>query len=798
MIQLAYENEIRKSLGYPRVPETVDKFSACALGDMEGVRSFLKLLRFEPKLVFEKYGRETIGLFDDLRCHSQTGAAKDFFLYLDARPELVNSFFSLSEAIRERIPSVLDRIFLKLKAAQCDFDGGLYESARPCLHQAEHLASGLKEYVKERSEYTKCAELLRANLAILWARFHQLCERPCASRQAFLAAEGLFGEAQRELPKHFSLLRIRTDMQSDVTIDSAINELNAIRAPSEDELAKNPEIKLTKDFADSESVYGFYAAHYYYYLKGRVALKKEEYEKVLRAVDLSRRALREVLHAQNVNPIRSAFLDLMEGRAFTRIGNLGGTREHRETGIRLLLRVQSHFRAADFAPGEYLAARFHAEAKRMSTDKVQLDPLREMYELREICKNVRRVAERTKVTAFEIQGRIGFAEASQAVGRLDSVRRETHVALSLLHGGDENLKPLEMQASKLFNEAEFCELNSVYPCERWGASPYSKGEVDFVRKMKETSDIAVSVSGPQGSGRRRLAQRIHESRGRDRLSLSEIPCAGRSAEDIVDDIKNVKVDNTIVLCDFDLTQPRVQERVLTEVLSCELYPDRLVYVTLNLPLSQCEAEGQLGRGVFERFKAGNWEIIPLSERVEDTIPLARGFLIQNLIGRKLTNERDRCTVQKITFTGNAYRTLFQSFSKLPINDLYRAMETLAMQLNMETDVVELLAGFRAVTYETLVKYSIVPTVGGGLERGTGIPAAYDSSMPAGEYGRNILNVGPVVIQALAVRYKGSLSKLAKEAGVPKSTIREYWRARGMLDIWRTAGGRKRIPPDPAK
>ena len=89
------------------------------------------------------------------------------------------------------------------------------------------------------------------------------------------------------------------------------------------------------------------------------------------------------------------------------------------------------------------------------------------------------------------------------------------------------------------------------------------------------------------------------------------------------------------------------------------------------------------------------------ERPEDTLLLARGFLVRLLLKRGVKDPK------RLIFTGRACAYIRQRYDR--IGDLSRGMETLGYRLQIPRDVIEMSDGRLRVPVETLQRH--LPGVG---------------------------------------------------------------------------------------
>lgn len=211
---------------------------------------------------------------------------------------------------------------------------------------------------------------------------------------------------------------------------------------------------------------------------------------------------------------------------------------------------------------------------------------------------------------------------------------------------------LRQQAERLGERFDFSAL--------WGESP------PMIR-LKETlamvapSEAAVLITGPSGSGKEVAAQIIHQHSSRKDGPLVKVNCAalpetlleselfGHEKGAFTGAVKRregrwaAAHGGTLFLDEAADMSPAVQAKLLRALQGGEYTPvgsdqaltaDVRVIAAANRDLAQAVEQGEFRQDLFYRLNVVNLQMPPLSERGEDVLTLAQGFL-------KRFNEKNR-------------------------------------------------------------------------------------------------------------------------------------------------------------
>jgi hypothetical protein len=479
-------------------------------------------------------------------------------------------------------------------------------------------------------------------------------------------------------------------------------------------------------------------------------------------------------HASLVDPIRLGYINLGIARSLVGRGSstFGNPRDL-ESGLRGLLEARSMFQGRDFTPGEYVAHRHYCLAKNrvLADDDTRL----------QLLKSLTMLGQKTGVVKFQLEAGLEYAKALYKYGRPIAARAAVrHAGILDDDSFSDELKkePIWRQIEALLATTERALDNAVESCELWGISQYALDERDFVVAATK-SPWFVSAYGPPGSGRRIFLERVSEARhGHSRLAV--VMGANRTAAATLHDLEqDLDGGGSVVLYDLNEWPREAQEKALRLLTDDPTYAGR-GYATLTRSLADAQIGSQLAPRVSAVLSKGTWVIEPLTSRPQDTLLLARGFLIRSFPGSATITRRD---AKKLIFSGSAARYLKKRYSH--IGDLYRAMRFLAHRMRMQYDVFFEPDGHIKVPIEVIERY-LSPRL--DLARSPGGPPVQDQ---AGIHlGPEIKKADVVMVQDLAKRFGGRLSKVAAAAGVPRSTLIRAWTKEGVMDAWYQADGRK--------
>jgi hypothetical protein len=340
--------------------------------------------------------------------------------------------------------------------------------------------------------------------------------------------------------------------------------------------------------------------------------------------------------------------------------------------------------------------------------------------------------------------------------------------------------PIWKHALTLRDATESAADNGILPDVQWGLSAYAEKERDFVIRCRgEEPSALVSISGDDGSGRRILLERIAKARGLG--GIVSVSAARRPAREIEADLERLlATESGIVLHNLDLWD-RQSQRVIEQILAKPPVPWRRFFATLTDRLEEVQRGNQLSPFLADVLhRRYTLPIEPLAGRPKDTLLLARGFLVRLLIAK---GEYDTVEQAKdLIFTADAARHIRQNYTS--VRDLYRAMEYVAEGLRVKVDLFDGSDRFSTLTklpLEAILR--LVPSES-SADRGSGRRPRPSPARPA------ITEAAAETVRALAHEYGGRLSRVADEAGIPRSTLIRAWTRSGMLKVWRESGGRK--------
>lgn len=656
--------------------------------------------------------------------------------------------------------------FLALKGLHACSEGGLYERLEPFLAHAQSLVNYLGADPRSfREPHRIPATLLLANYFLIYGRICQLHVLPDIALMHFQQSRELFTFAVGRVPPDLELVALRCQLDLKNHPQQTCNLIEQTDLETASPLGVSP----------GECLWGAYRPHYAAFLKARHSLMHHDPERALDRAQAARNLLADIPHDGLVSQIRSGYLDLLEGRAHLETRSPEGPK----SALQSFLSAQAVFHRCTYLPGEYLAARHMANA-------VARDPSILPTEVSERYKHARRLAELTRVAAFEIESRLDLARVEKALGRLDSVHHEAQAALSLIGRHiwvGRRFEAEHRAAESLVDDTNRWRENAVFPEERWGISSYSSDEHDFVLKMARNPTVPLAIEGPSDVGVA-LVQRIQNLRHARWGSPVFLHCRGRSYHLLFRDVRDALIDGVpVTLGNFNELPLRYQAQLLDHLSRAAIISTEkpaLLSVTIGTRLGDCQRRAILF------FCDGLFRVEPLEERPEDIVPLARGFLIQALIDRA---EPSRRWVLSLTFTGEASRAIHRWFLQRPLDDLREAMAALAAEIRPKHDFVGRPGASARIPAEVVEQvlarklFSFAPA---------NVPEPSDVR----KWGRAILDIPLDAIPSLAVRYEGFLSRLADDVGVPRSTLVKSWLRSGRLAVWQSSGGRRRTGSRP--
>jgi tetratricopeptide (TPR) repeat protein len=771
MPEIPFAQELRQHLGYPSVPILVGPGSVC-----RKLAETRPLSRLDPEFVFEKAsleGPQRILLIDELLAHGDYSAAYDLTTYLASSPSEFPSSGSEPEGLGQ---SALENMaFLREVAALAAIQGGLYRRADVTLLQARQLLRSIRST-------SLVKPLLVANRHLLLARLAQVQGLPQFSLREVLKAKQLFKDAGRE-PRGIEILEARSELHRDPS--AALKILDDCR--DEDQIGSQAH------------VLGPLAGHYFHYLKGRAHLELEQWQEAKEGFEASRAALDENAHAGVANPLRVAFLGI--GLARTKIGRgklgLEGDRQVDE-GLKQVREAIGIFRQLNFTAGEYQAFSYWLAQADVSAQSAGATI--------QYHKDLHDLAQRSGVLRFEVDSGFSYAKqlfdygrpiaASAVLDRLmvGAPPKDTDAAAK---GSESTAKDSESFAAELLSDPVWvnCQSlqvltkhamdNSISPRALWGLSKYAHAELSFVEAVCQQADRGiVSVYGPSGSGRRLLLDRLAKARGGPRTQVDVVSGVKRSFQTVRSALDNALARNAdVVLYDVDLWAPETQHRMAEAI---RRTPDSLprIFAALSERLEVAEHKTMLVPGMLSLLPVEfTWNIDPLVSRPQDTLLLARGFLVSALQARGASLEE----VRPLIFTSAAANFIRDRYSQ--IRELAYAMKLLASGLRLEFDVFDSEGGntqYKKVPHEVVSRLLAHASPVGKSSPGGRAMAGKDVS-------EDILAPTEARVQELAIEFKGKLQDLAARYKIPRTSLIRAWKDLDLLDVWYEAGGRRHRP-----
>jgi hypothetical protein len=665
MYLLAYEAAIRKELKLPAIPSLWGRPHRCLWVDTAGADISANMVMQSPDQAckdVERIGDHAIELIDELFVHGKTAAAHDLALYLAS-----NHLVAMTSVKGIPATELSTITFFRLKAGLFAMEGGHYERARSSLLEIEPLL---------RRGTDDTSVLLRVNTHLLWGRLLQLLSLPARSEMYLDKAEALIQKSGRDLPQGWGLLRFR----------SVVHRGGGSR--SRELLASFPQ--GAKNYA--ENLYGGLGESYRQYLLARVALRKREWTSADTLFEQSKESLRTRGHNSLSDPIRIGYTLIGRGRAQTKIGFESSRPPLVEAGLRFLLKARWLFRSYGFAPGEYVAYRqfmlAHEHLARESGQRPYIQSSKELL----------RIGKATGVAFWHLEAGLRRARELLREGRPNAANASLN---ELKHSIDSDALVSEIrklpeyrQAEQLVEETAAAPDNSVDPLATWGLSNYALREREFVESVAKPDVTAILSVAPLDGGRRLLIKRIAEARGQ-RVPLFEIGLSRNGDDPLEEMTEQLQQGNAVLLVNFDRWH-KDHQQAFFKLLSRTKEWNRLIYVTLTRSLLDFTMIDELSPNLHSILSEKSWDVVPLEERPEDTLLLARGVLVRGLLKRGVSNPKN------VIFTGRACAFIRQRYRR--IGELARGMETLAYRIDVRRELIETSDDRLRVPVEVLERY----------------------------------------------------------------------------------------------
>jgi hypothetical protein len=480
--------------------------------------------------------------------------------------------------------------------------------------------------------------------------------------------------------------------------------------------------------------------------------------------------------------MRTAYTTLGLGRARVGMGLADRGGSNLDEGLKLLESARWQFRDLDYAPGEYVAHR-HLNLTRAKLD--QLDDESEM----EFRREANSLAQRTHVLRFELEAGWEYANALYRYGRLVAA----HVVIDRVRANESDPMAIELKYEPIWEEVRAlvektkdAHRNAIDPRQRWGCSQFARDESRFMEDVVDAC-VLISAYGQSGCGRRIFLNRVAEARG-----LTDEPVildGAAGSQEVLEELQtHLGSGAVIVLYNFDRWPKDLQRQTLVR-LSRTRDGFRQAYATLTKPLRQTNVTNRLERNMVEMLTRGTWDIKPLTARPEDTLMLARGFLM-----RSFSRRGGAAADANLIFTGEACRYIREAYSQ--IADLYRVMRFLALRLDLTRDTISAGDGRYRIPADALYRH-----LGPRQRRDTLSPTTTGDGEPDSQprqFGREILEADEEMIRDLAQKTGGRMARLNEWTTVPRATIVRAWTKRGMMEIWRNKyhGRTRRVPAAP--
>jgi hypothetical protein len=785
MNRIPFDVDFRAAFGFPTSAALIGPASHCIRGDINSRPPQYGIPgKISDSLDLE--GLSQLLLVDDFIAHSEFVPAFDLANYLAASPlELATLGISDKFAKHPLAAGLGASGFLRLIAALAAIQGGMYRRAFMTLVAVERLIDSLVTKLEPH-----VVARLRASTLLLFCRLAQVLRLPGVSLDKLNAAVDILEVAKVAPPPGVSILEARSRLE--VSPSAALAKLN--------------EKQTIAELHEPTHVLGPFAAHYLHYVLARIYLEPGHWDEKKADAEIgeSRQALEQCKHAGRIDPLRDAFLKLAHARLKITQGRLRPeTARDLDKGMAELRTTIGQFRRHGFSPGEYLASRYWEEAtsiagdgSRMTSSSEDLQRQRQLYVL----------ALESGVTRYQLESGEAYARKLFNYGRPLAAHR---ILQRTLNVHTDSFGASELADHPIWGKARELDVltvsardNSLKPDALWGLSRFAEDERKFVEEVSKPDVSAiVSISGPSGSGRRILIERIALARAiKDGAASGVIPPrvptvdgSKRSIRDVQAELDDLdpELGAAMLLYDLDLWGKGAQRLVfqwLHSRGSAEKW-GRRCYVSLVHTLEGARAKNLLIQPWVETLQPRyNWRAVPLAERPRDALLLARGFLVRALLEHGAYKNLDEAG--KIIFTSYAGRYLREQFTE--IAKLFLAMRAVAAGLRVEVDVFDANDGYtdyRKVSLEAIVRclqssnqVDVPPRSG----RSRSVSRAQQS------LGSDILRASAERVRELARLHGNRLSVLADAEGIPRSTLIREWTTRGVINAWYESGGRTRV------
>lgn len=695
-------------------------------------------------------GPERVHLVDDLLAHGEYRAAFDLASVVAVDP----LFDSTQDEAHHLQPEDLGAIVtMRLLAAVAAIQGGLYRRAYSSLIQARH--------VLQRLRCCNTREAFELTIDVLFCRLAQGLALPQRALEFVAALEARKSPTLVGLP----LLKARSELDHDPA--TALDTLNDGRVVGE--------------LDRPDHILGHHARYYFHYFMCRASLDLGDWDKADSELSYATERLALLRHLDHEDTLRYAFLKIAGARI-----KIGRTRSLRDgvrefdQGRKMLREAIYAFRREQFTPGEYVASKYLVQ-----TD----EPGPATAERIRAARDVYSLARASNILRFQADAAVIYAHLSLDYGRPNAV----HAALGPFSEPpppfmrELSSSPTWKEANRLFNDTRDAIHNGIDPLAMWGMSRYARDELDFVKTVVGDRSAIATASGLPGSGRRILLERISRARQPDQLPRSSpatwlhvIAANPASPFDTVNEFKaQLKAGSNLVLLDFDLWGSDAQARACTVMSDADKAAAdwrQRVYVTLTDSFESALINNRLVPACLDfiqsRFAC---TIEPLEKRREDTLLLARGFLVTALYARGAFETLQEA--KQVIFSSDAAKHIYETHSH--IGRLYKTMLSVASQLRPAFDI-----------YDSVDSYTSYKTVSLDVIRRLTETTTMESEDSPVAAGRDLLHANADQVRELAKRYRGRLSALAADVNIARATLIRSWKERGLMDIWYEEGGRR--------
>lgn len=665
--QLAFEPISRKACDLKPIANLWGQSSSCIWARPEDAEASARVVMQSPEKACRALGlsgASRMALVDELFVHRQMVAAHAVASYL-ATEVLCTTLGGKADRGGVALSKV---VLLRQKAAQILIESGRsYERARSELIEIDSLAKALPK--------TRPNALLIANTSLLRARLLQLLSLRDRAGEQLTVAERLLHAEGYGLPEGWELLRTRTTLAGDGA-------------------AKQRETRDSEPFSHrryADNLYGGQAESYRLYLVARDALEEKRWQSAVNAFDASKEALRNRGHCRLSDPIRSGYLVLGRGQAQAELGFEADRLPEIEMGLKSLLKARWEFREIGFTPGEFVAYRefilMNERLEQLTRRRTFVSSAKEMF----------RIGKATGVAVWHLEAGVRRAHELLADGRPNAANAAITELMDAINGdplvAEVKKAPAWGRLEKLLGETADAADNGVDPLARWGLSDYaSNRELTFVTDACAEPRRIVSAA-PEGA-RGIYFMRVMEARGHHaNLWVEEPPLVAG----VVAGTLEAKFASGLAvrLSDLNRWAKADQHEVLALLLEHPEWHER-AYVALSRPLLDPEMMNELTSNWHTVLSPASLEIDPLSTRPQDTLLLARGFLVRRLLKR---GERE---AKRLILTGRACAFIRHRYRE--IGELSRGMETLANRLDFKRDTIEMSDGRRRVPAEVLEQF----------------------------------------------------------------------------------------------